>query len=173
MPPMGRRSRKRPAREAPAAAPAPLPADEPAAPVSRSAARDADARADLTPLQPGERPAPLVIAAVVSVVLAMTNVILYVADVELEGPKPPLVGVLAFAGIMLVAAWGMWTHRYWAVLGFQALLAITILWASLALLVASNVVAVTLCLTTMVLCGWLFWKLVRVLGRMKVPRLGE
>ena len=81
--------------------------------------------------------------------------------------------MLAFAGIMLVAAWGLWTQRYWAVLGFQALLAITIVVAALSLLVASNVAAVVLCLVIAGAGGWLFWKLVRVLGRMKVPRLTD
>ena len=47
---------------------------------------------------------------------------------------------------MLVAAWGLLTQRYWAVLGFQALLAITIVVAALSLLVASNIAAVVLCL---------------------------
>jgi len=81
--------------------------------------------------------------------------------------------VLAFAGIMLVAGWGLWTQRYWAVLGFQALLAITVVVAALSLLVASNIPAVILCLAILAAGGWLFLKLVRVLGRMKVPRLGE
>lgn len=170
---MGRRSRKRPVGEAPAPAPTPAAIDEPVARSARSAERDAALRAELTPLQPGEQPAPLVISAVISVLFAITNVVLYAADVELEGPKPSIVGVLAFAAIMLVAAWGIWTHRYWAVLGFQALLAISILFAALALLVASNLAAVALCAVTICAGGWLFWKLVRVLGRMKVPRLGD
>ena len=57
-------------------------------------------------------------------------------------------------------------------LGFQSLLAITIVVAALSLLVASNVAAVVLCLAVLGLGGWLFWALVRVLGRMKVPRPG-
>ena len=50
--------------------------------------------------------------------------------------------MLLFAAIMLVAAWGIWTQRYWAVLGFQSLLAITLVVAALSLMVASNVAAV-------------------------------
>jgi hypothetical protein len=81
--------------------------------------------------------------------------------------------VIVFGVIMLVAAWGIWNQRYWAVLGFQALVAITVLFASLALMVASNLAAVALCLVTIVAGGWIFWSLVRVLGRMKVPRPGD
>ncbi len=167
---MGRRSRKRSVSEDPA--PAAVPAA--AAPRRRvpSAERDAAVRAELAPLEPGERPLPLVIAAVVSALFAIGNVAFYLAGVEVEGNPPALTGVLLFAGIMLVAAWGLWTQRYWAVLGFQALLAITLVVAALSVLVASNVLAVVLCVAILVSGGWLFWKLVRVLGRMKVPRLG-
>ena len=172
---MGRRSRKRPVSESPPAAPAVTqpPVDPAASRRASGAERDAIARAELPPLEPGERPLPLKIAAITSVVLAISNVAFYAAGVEVQGSPPQLTGVLAFAGIMLVAAWGLWTQRYWAVLGFQALLAITVVVAALSLLVASNVLAVLLCLAILASGGWLFLKLVRVLGRMKVPRLGE
>ena len=54
--------------------------------------------------------------------------------------------MLIFAGLMLAAAVGMWRCRYWAVLGFEALLGIALLWSSLSLLVAANLTAVLLCL---------------------------
>ena len=175
---MARRSRKRPISEQPVAAPAELAGAEAGAEAApsrrvRGEERDAIARAELTPLQPGERPLPLKIAAATSVVLAIANVAFYAAGVEVQGKPPQLSGVLAFAGIMLVAGWGLWTQRYWAVLGFQALLAITVVVAALSLLVASNIAAVLLCLVIIAAGGWLFLKLIRVLGRMKVPRLGE
>jgi hypothetical protein len=69
-----------------------------------------------------------------------------------------------------VDAWGMWNLRYWAVLGFQALLAVTIIIAALSLAVASNLLAVLLCLVIIVPGSWLFWKLVRVLARLQMPQ---
>jgi hypothetical protein len=63
----------------------------------------------------------------------------------------------------------MWHHRYWAVLGFEALLGITVAIAALSLLVASNLAAVALCVVTIGLGGWLFWKLVRVMARLQAP----
>jgi hypothetical protein len=77
--------------------------------------------------------------------------------------------VLIFAAIMLGAAAGMWRAKYWAVLGFQALLALSIIIASLRLLTASNVWAVVVPLAIIVLGGWLFWKLVRALARLQMP----
>jgi hypothetical protein len=175
---MGRRSRKRSISEAPMPAAVPGADGEAAAPASARPARlsseerNEQLRAKLTPLEPGERPRPLVVATAVAALFALSNVALWAAGMDIQGEDPRLAGVLGFAVIMLVAAWGMWTQRYWAVLGFQSLLAITLVVAAMSLLVASNVAAVVLCLTVIALGGWLFWSLVRVLGRMKVPRPG-
>src|SRR5919202_1747349 len=83
--------------------------------------------------------------------------------------RPLAPGVAVFAVLMLGAAWGMWRRRYWAVLGFEALLAITVAIAALSLLVASNAAAVVLCLVILAVGGWLFWKLVRVMARLQAP----
>ena len=61
----------------------------------------------------------------------------------------------------------MYRRRYWAVLGFEALLAFQILVTSLALVVASTILAAAICLVSIGLGGWLFWKLVRVMGRIQ------
>ena len=51
-------------------------------------------------------------------------------------------GVILFSVLMLVCAVGMWQLRYWAVLGFQAILAFVILFFSLLGLRAANLLAV-------------------------------
>ena len=136
---------------------------------ARSEARNEEIRQSLEPLAPGERPGAVTVAAIVAVLLAVANVALMLAGVEVNGDKPKPGGTLIFAAIMLAAAAGMWRARYWAVLGFQALLAITIIIAGLSLTVASNAAAVALCLTIVVFGGWLFWKLVRALARLQMP----
>jgi hypothetical protein len=70
---------------------------------------------------------------------------------------------------MLALAVGMLRGSYWMLLAFQALLAGTIIVAALSLMVASNLLALALCLGIVGLGGWLFWKLVRVLARMQAP----
>jgi hypothetical protein len=137
---------------------------------ARAEQRNAEARAELEPLAPGERPPALVVAAVLAAGLALANLVAYAAGLDVEGKRPGPVGVLLFAGLMLLAAVGLWQRRYWAVLGFEALLAITITLAALALLVASNLAAVALCLAILGAGGWLFWKLIRVMGRIQTPR---
>ena len=173
---MGRRSRKPPARrDAPEVEAVPVTAGEPAAEPERrirGAERDAAIREGLEPLAPGERPTVLKVGAATATALAVLNVLFYVAGVDVQGKAPALSGVLLFAAIMLLAAWGMWTKRYWAVLGFQALLAISLVIAGLSIMVAGNLSAVVLCLAVLFFGGWLFWKLVRVLARLGVPRPG-
>jgi len=161
---LGARSRKRgrtgpPARTAPAAAGP-----------SRSELKNEQVRAGLTPLEPGEHPPALLAAIGFALFIAISNVVLVVAGYEIrEGGKGTAGSAFVFAAVMLVAAWGMWAQRYWAVLGFQALLLLTLIVAFLSLLVASNLAAVALCLGILALGSWLFWKLVRVLSRMKTP----
>ncbi len=62
----------------------------------------------------------------------------------------------------------MYRRRYWAVLGFEALLAFQIIVTSLALVVASTIArGGRLRASAIGLGGWLFWKLVRVMGRIQ------
>ena len=136
----------------------------------RGEAANEAARAELQPLSPGERPAALIVAVVVATALAIANVALYAGGADVRGKAPSAGGAISFAALMLVAAWGMWNLRYWAVLGFQALLAVTVVIAALSLAVASNLTAVALCVAIIGPGGWLFWKLVRVLARLQMPQ---
>jgi hypothetical protein len=127
-------------------------------------------RAGLQPLAPGERPRAVAIAAVVAAVLAAANLGFLAAGWEVDGQQPALGGVLVFSGLMLFGAVFMWRGAYWAVLGFQALLAIAVVFAFLSLLTASNLQGVVLCLGIMAVCGPLFWFLVRAMARLQMPR---
>lgn len=173
---MGSRSRKRgrttPSAARRPAAPTPQAQPQPARPdrAARTEAKNEAIRAGLTPLAPGERPPALLAAIGVALFIAISNVVLVLAGYEIkEGGNGTATGAFVFAAVMGVAAWGMWNQRYWAVLGFQALLMLTVIIAGLSLMVASNVLAVVLCLVVLGLGGWLFWKLVRVLSRMRTP----
>jgi hypothetical protein len=136
---------------------------------SRAEARNEEIRQSLEPLAPGERPAAVTIAVVVCVVLLVANVGLWLAGVEVSGREPNAGSVVLQGVVLLVAAVGMWRAKYWAVLGFQALLGLSILLAALALLVASGVGEALFCLAIIGLGGWLFWKLIRALARLQMP----
>ncbi len=151
----------------PAAAPASAETDRP--PKLRGEAANEAVRARLKPLGPGERPGALLVAVGVTLLLGLGNLVSFLLGFEVDGKVPPAGGVIGFAGVMFIMAWGMWTRRYWAILGFQSLLALIVIIFALFLPTASNLAAVGVCLAVAGLGGWLFWKLVRVLSRVGMP----
>ena len=74
---------------------------------------------------------------------------------------------------MFAAAGGMWKAKYWAVLGFQALLGLSIVIASLSLIRVASIKGLVIPLVIIVPGGWLFWKLIRAMGRIQLPRLPD
>jgi hypothetical protein len=166
---------------APAAPAAPAPTRPPAAPAqstspgagygARSEARNAAVRATLTPLAPGERPWPIKIAALTALLIGAGDLIVVIVDgsFRVGGAHTAPGGVVLFSILMLVCAWGMWQLRYWAVLGFQAILLFVILIFSLLLLRANNLLAVLTGVLVVGGGGYLFYKLVRVLSRIQMP----
>jgi hypothetical protein len=129
--------------------------------------REEQARAALTPLGPNERPAALRVAVVVCALIAVGVIVgvLTVHELSRHGGSVP--GGIFLAAIFALLAQGIYRRRYWAVLGFQALLAFQLIVTSLALVVASSLLAAGLCVLSVALGGWLFWKLIRVMGRMQ------
>lgn len=134
---------------------------------ARRASREERARADLTPLREGERPAALRVAVLVAGALAVAVLAgaLTIHDLSRHGGSLP--GGVFIACVLAALAFGMHRRRYWAVLAFEALLAFQILLTSLALVVAATLLAAGFCLLSILLAGWLFWKLVRVMGRIQ------
>ena len=182
---MGQRSRKRGRRSKPhpqqpaARPPAPPPGDtdpgtiggwrvEPQ--MSRSQRRDAQVRAGLTPIKPGERPGAIVAGALISGLIGIGQLIAYVAGLKIHGKSPAAGGTILLSVLLMVCAAGMWRLWYGAVLGFMALLAIVATLFSLLLIEASNVLGVVVAVVVVGGAGYLFFKLVRVLSRIQMPR---
>jgi len=134
--------------------------------------RDEQARAALVPLAASERPPALLVAVGVCVLLAAAVIVGAASIHDLARHGGSLPRALLLAAILLALAQGMYRRRYWAVLCFEALLVFQILVASLALIVASTIPAALACLLAVGLAGWLFWKLVRVMGRIQAGERG-
>jgi hypothetical protein len=134
--------------------------------------RELDARAALQPLGPDERPTPLLVAVAVAVVLAVATLVSVATVHNLSSHGGSLPGGIFLAAVLLALAWGMYGRRYGAVLAFEALLAFQIIVTSLALIVAETWLAAGLCVVSIGLAGWLFWKLVRVMGRIQAGTHG-
>jgi hypothetical protein len=133
--------------------------------MSRSEQRNAEARAQLKPLAPGERPLGIKLGAGLALLIALANLVAVAAR---AGDEPVVLGI-AFAAVMLAAAAGLWARNYLAVLAFEALLAIGIIYAALSLLLASSVVGLLLGIAVIAVCSPIFWLLVRVMARLQVP----
>jgi hypothetical protein len=146
---------------------------------ARREARNQAAREALEPLEEGERPTVVTIGAVVSALIALSAIVGYVAGVEVtkvgsdgieQGEdKAPLLSIVAVVGLMGTMAYGMWKARYWAVLGFQALLVIVLVAASLGLIQATEwpqAVGTTLLIAG---AGALFYFMVKAMARIQMP----
>lgn len=114
---------------------------------------------------------PLRVAIAVALLLALGVCVGLATVHDLSSHGGSLPGGLFLAGVLVALAWGMWGRRYWAVLGFEALLAFQIIVTSLALVVAETLLAAAVCVVSIVLAGWLFWKLVRVMGRIQAGQM--
>ncbi|MEA2432501.1 MAG: hypothetical protein QOI19_2974 [Thermoleophilaceae bacterium] len=130
-------------------------------------------RAQLEPLDAGERPTAVTVGAAIATILAVGNVVLYLAGVKVSGQKPTVQGIAGPTLIMAVCAFGMWRAKYWAVLGMEVLLGLVIIIFALLLATAENLQAVLVSVAVIVLSGWLFWKLVRAMARIQMPKRPE
>jgi hypothetical protein len=135
----------------------------------RGEERDAAIRAQLQPLAPGERPSAITVASIVAAAIGVANLVLWAAGYEVRGNDQSAAGVIVFSALMLAAAVAMWQLRYWAVLGFQAVLGITIVTAGLSLLLVGNLQGALVALVILVPACALFWSLIRPMARLRMP----
>ncbi len=110
----------------------------------RSEVKNEAVRAALVPLEEGERPAVVTVAAAVAFLLAAGNLAAWAAGLKVDGDRP-LFATVAFQALLMGSlAYGMWRARYWAVLGMEAILAILIVILAVLLLKASTALTVVI-----------------------------
>ena len=75
-----------------------------------------------------------------------------------------------FVLVLAIAAVGMWRARYWAVLGFQVLLVLTLINGFLFLTIrATEPLEIAAALIVTAATGFLFWHLVKAMARLQMP----
>jgi hypothetical protein len=137
---------------------------------ARGRARDDEIRAALEPLAPGERPRVVTIAAIVAFVFALANVAAALTGNDISTASgDPSVATAVTTAVLLLAGFGMLARQYWAVLGFQTILGIQIVFFSLYLIGVQKVWHAIIPLVAIGLLGWLFWKLVRPMAQLQMP----
>ena len=146
---------------------------------ARTEAKNEAAREALEPLPEGERPLVVTIAAVVSALIAVSSVIGYAAGVEVrrfgsdgiaqgEG-QAPILSIVAVVVLMGTMAYGLWRTRYWAVLGFQALLVIVLVAATLGLVQATEALQAIGTTLLIAAAGALFYFMIKAMARIQMP----
>jgi hypothetical protein len=136
--------------------------------MSRAEERNAALRARLEPFGPDERPLALKVSAALAALIAVGNLVAVAAGATVDG-KRPVAGAVVIAVLMGAFAVGLWQRRYLAVLAWEALLGVTLVYAALSLMLASNLAAVIVCVGLILVAGPLFWLLVRIMARLQVP----
>src|SRR5215204_1797903 len=167
---MAKKRKKSRGRQRPTAAPPA--AGAPARP-SRSEAKNEAARAALEPLTPGERPTAVTVGAIVALLCALANVVAVVLGwdqgVDDDDRSRALAYTILATGVLVAVAWGMWKSKYWAVLGMQTLLALTLIASSLALVTVSSAGGAILVVAIIAAAGTLFWFMVKAMARIQMP----
>ena len=140
---------------------------------ARSEAKNEAVREKLEPLQPGERPRIVTIGAVISALIAavfwVSTVLAATGHDTVRGASPSPVAVGIIAVLVTAMAWGMWKARYWAVLGFQAFLALAMLSATLGLIQVETVLEAVGTTLVLVISATLFYFLIRGMARIQMP----
>ena len=156
------------------------PQERRAASSARSEARNQAARDALEPLAEGERPRVVTLGAVISGLIAISAIVGYLAGVEVtrygsdgiqqgEGTAP-LFSVVAAVTLMGTMSYGMWRARYWAVLGFQALLVIVLVAGALGLVQATSWLQAIGTTLLIVVAGAMFYFMIKAMARIQMPR---
>ena len=134
--------------------------------------RNAAVRSELRPFAPGERPAVAAIAAILLAAVGLTNLLMLAIGYE---PRQELrtdtgvAGQIAFGIAIVGLSFFIWRLKAWALLLLQALLGVTALACFVGLIIAQTGRGAALTLVIMLVCGTLFYKLVRVLARAQTP----
>jgi hypothetical protein len=132
--------------------------------------RSREAREKLEPLEEGERPPIVTVAALVSAAIAALSIAGFALwDVLRDDPRPNAVGAISFVILIGVMAYGLWHTRYWAVLGFQAALVLVLLGAVLGTISALTVGLLIGNLVIVAIAGTLFYFMVRAMARIQMP----
>jgi hypothetical protein len=131
--------------------------------------RNRNAREALKPLAEHERPRIVTVGAVVSAAIAISVVVAYGLGAKVNGERPRVLQVIVPALLMGVMSVGMWRARYWAVLGFQAVLALLIVGATLGLVGATHALQVIGNVALIAIAGTLFYLLIRAMARIQMP----
>lgn len=143
---------------------------------AKSAERNQAARDALEPLADGERPRAVTIGAFFAGLVALlalgSAIFALISSRKINGQDPTsgqISQLFIVTAVMVTMAVGMWKAKYWAVLGFQMLLALFLVAAVAGLLTASTLLQVVGTTGLIAVLGTLFYAMVKAMARIQMP----
>ena len=137
---------------------------------ARTEAKNQAAREALEPLEAGERPTIVTIAAVVSTLVTVASVAGYALwDVLRDEPRPHVIQVLTFVAVVGAMSYGLWRGRYWAVLGFHAVLVLVMVVSALGAVSALTVGLAIGNVVLLAVAGTMFYFMIKAMARIQMP----
>ncbi len=148
----------------------PSPRERMASGYARSAAKNEATREALEPLAEGERPTVVTVGAIVSALIALGGVLAFILGRKVNGERPEFIQMVAPTLLFAIMAWGMWTARYWAVLGFQVLLVFALFGAFFGITTNAHTVPQFLATGALLAgAGTFFFFMVKAMARIQMP----
>ncbi len=148
-------------------------ADRMKAAYAKAEVKNQKVRESLEPLEEGQRPTVVTVAAIFAGIVALifwTSTGAALAGAEVNGSSPNIAQLVLTALVMSIMAIGMWRARYWAVLGFQMLLVLLIIAAIAGLVLAGTLLQFISTTILTVGLSVMFWFMVKAMARIQMPR---
>lgn len=133
------------------------------------------AREALQPIGPENRPR-IVLVACAWLLLACVSLVVSFVTADGDEAGTQRVGNALFLLIVLVAVWGTWRLRPWAVLGAQTLFALAFVFTCLAAVFSDQVLLSLALAVSALVTGAIFYRMINVMARvqkMELRRRGE
>lgn len=148
-------------------------ADSMSAGYAKAEVKNEKVRESLEPLKEGERPTVVTVGAVFAFVVAFilwgSAIFALITGTEVNGEEVNIPQWAFLAATFTAMGWGMWTARYWAVLGFQMMLVLLMLAAIAGLVVAGTLIQMISTAVLLIGLALLFYFMVKAMARIQMP----
>lgn len=133
------------------------------------------AREALQPIGPENRPR-IVLIACAWLVVACISIVISIVTADGDGVGSQRFGNALMLAVVLVAVWGTYRLRPWAILGSQTLFALAFVFTILAAVFSDDLLLSLALAASALVTGWIFYRMINVMARvqkMELQRRGE
>lgn len=128
------------------------------------------AREALQPIGPENRPRVVLIACG-WLLLACVSLVVSIVSADGDGATGQRIGNALMLAVVLVAVWGTYRLRPWAVLGAQTLFALAFVFTVLAAVFSDELLLSLGLAVSALVTGWIFYRMINVMARVQKMEL--